>query len=59
MSQVIFNDDVDATLAALFVAVVVSMVIYGFINIRRALGTPKATAAEVEFGGAVMGGSSA
>ena len=59
MSQVIFNDYVDATLAALFVAVVVSMVIYGFINIRRALGTPKATAAEVEFGGAVMGGSSA
>ena len=59
MSQVIFNDYVDATLAALFVAVVVSMVVYGFINIRRALGTPKATAAEVEFAGVAIGGSSA
>lgn len=59
MSRIIFNDYVDATLAALFVAVVVSMVVYGFINIRRALGTPKATAAEVEFIGAAVGGSSA
>jgi carbon starvation protein len=59
MSQVIFNDYVDATLAALFVAVVVSMVIYGLITIIKALGTPKATAAEVEFGGAAMGGSNA
>src|SRR5215469_10893733 len=40
MSRVIFNDYVDATLAALFVAVVVSVVIYGLINIFRALGTP-------------------
>jgi len=59
MSRVIFNDYVDATLAALFVAVVVSMVVYGFINIRRALNTPKATAAEVEFGGAAVGTSNA
>src|ERR1700758_792142 len=34
MSRVIFNDYVDATLAALFVAVVLSMVVYGVINIR-------------------------
>src|SRR5246127_4339261 len=40
MSRIIFNDYVDATLAALFVAVVVSVVIYGVINIFRALGTP-------------------
>jgi carbon starvation protein len=59
MSQIIFNDYVDATLAALFVAVVISMVVYGFINIRRALGTPKATATEVEFVGATVGGSNA
>jgi carbon starvation protein len=59
MSRVIFNDYVDATLAALFVAVVVSMVVYGFINIRRALNTPKATAVEVEFAGAAVGASNA
>ena len=59
MSRIIFNDYVDATLAVLFVAVVVSMVVYGIINIMRALGTPKATAAEVEFIGAAVGGSNA
>lgn len=59
MSQIVFNDYVDATLAALFVAVVISMVVYGFINIRRALGTPKATATELEFVGATVGGSNA
>ena len=57
MSRVIFNDYVDATLAALFVAVIVSMVVYGVINIRRALGAPTATATEVEFIGAAAGGS--
>jgi carbon starvation protein len=59
MSRVIFNDYVDATLAALFVAVVVSMVVYGLINIRKALGTSKATATEAEFVGAAVGGSNA
>jgi carbon starvation protein CstA len=59
MSRVIFNDYLDATLAALFVAVVVAMVIYGYINIRAALGTLKATAHEIEFAGAAMGGKSA
>src|ERR1022692_136772 len=57
MSQIVFNDYVDATLAALVVAVVISMVVYGFIKIRRALGTPKATATELEFVGATVGGS--
>ena len=56
MSRIIFNDYVDATLAALFVAVVVSMVVYGVINIFKALGTPTATAVEVEFAGAAAGG---
>jgi carbon starvation protein CstA len=56
MSRIIFNDYVDATLAALFVAVVVSMVVYGLINIFRALGTPNVTAVEIEFAGAAAGG---
>jgi carbon starvation protein CstA len=41
------NDYVDATLAALFVAVVVAIAVFGVIAIRRALGNPKATAIEV------------
>ncbi len=47
MSRVIFNDYLDATLAALFVVVVVTMVIYGFIDARKALGNSKTTAVEV------------
>ncbi|MGA2842648.1 MAG: carbon starvation CstA family protein [Steroidobacteraceae bacterium] len=59
MSRLVFNDYVDATLAFLFAAVVVLMVVYGVLNIRKALGTPKATAVEVEFAGAAVGGRSA
>ena len=59
MSRLVFNDYVDATLAAGFAAVVVAMVIYGFFDIRKALGTPKVTAVEVEFAGAAVGGRSA
>ena len=59
MSRLVFNDYLDATLAALFVAVVISMVVYGFLDIRKALGTPKATAIEVEFAGAAVGGRNA
>ncbi len=47
MHRVIFNDYVDATLAALFVAVVLAMTVYGLIAIRRALRNPKVTAVEV------------
>jgi carbon starvation protein len=47
MQRVIVNDYVDATLAALFVAVVAAMVIYGFLAIRKALATEKPTAVEV------------
>jgi carbon starvation protein len=54
MSRVVFNDYVDAALAALFVGVVVTMVIYGVIEARRALGSAKITA--VEIGGAAMAG---
>jgi carbon starvation protein len=47
MQRVIVNDYVDATVAALFVAVVVVMTIYGIINIRRALSTQRVTTVEV------------
>jgi len=59
MSRLVFNDYVDATLAAVFAAVVVAVVIYGFFDIRKALGTPKVTAVEVEFAAAAVGGRSA
>jgi carbon starvation protein len=47
MSRVVLNDYVDATLAALFVAVVLTMVAYGFISIRRAQAAPGVTAREI------------
>jgi carbon starvation protein len=59
MSRIIFNDYVDATLAALFVAVVVSMVVYGVINIRKALSAPKSTAVEIELAGTAAGAARA
>jgi carbon starvation protein len=55
MHRVIFNDYVDATLAALFVAVVVAITVYGLIAIRRAWGNPNVTAIEVELAGAGAG----
>jgi carbon starvation protein len=48
MSQIVFNDYVDATLAAAFVFLLVSMVFYGVIAIRKALATPKVTAIEID-----------
>ncbi len=57
MNRVIFNDYLDATLAFVFAAIVVTTVIYGLISIRNALGTPKITAIEVGAGGATAGGS--
>jgi carbon starvation protein len=47
MQRVIMNDYVDATLAALFVAVVVAMVVYGIMAIRKALASDEPTAVEV------------
>jgi carbon starvation protein len=58
MSRMVFNDYVDAALAALFAAVVVASVIYGLISIRKALGASKPTAIEVGFADAVAGGRS-
>ncbi len=56
MSRVIFNDYVDATLAALFVLVVLATVLFGYVSARKALGSPKSTAAEADFGAALGSG---
>jgi len=53
MSRIIFNDYLDASLAALAVAIVVTMVVFGVIRIRQARGTPGNTA--IEIGEAAMG----
>ena len=47
MQRVLINDYVDATLCVLFMAVVVSMLVYGLIGIARAVGNPNVTAQEV------------
>jgi carbon starvation protein len=47
MQRIIFNDYVDATLAVLFVAVVIAVVTYGLVSIRRAVSNPDATAIEI------------
>jgi hypothetical protein len=51
----VFNDYVDATLAGVFAAVVVTMVVYGVIHCRKALGNPKSTTHEIGIGGALAG----
>ena len=56
MRQIVFNDYVDAILAAAFVLVVVATVVYAFRSIWRALSNPQPTAIEVGFAGAVAGG---
>ena len=47
MRRVIFNDYLDAALAALAVAIVVVTVAYGIIRIRQARATPRNTAIEI------------
>ena len=55
MQRIIFNDHVDATLAIVFVAVVVATAVYGIIGIRRAISNPKPTAIEVGLPIAIAG----
>ena len=55
MGRVVFNDYVDATLAGVFAAVVVTMVVYGVIHCWKALGNPKSTTHEIGVGGALAG----
>lgn len=59
MRRIVFNDYVDATLAAVFVLVVVATVVYGVINIRRALGNPRPTVMEIGLAGIAAGGGHA
>jgi carbon starvation protein len=47
MQRIIFNDYVDATLSILFVTVVVAVVVYGLIGIRKAFSNPNVTAIEI------------
>jgi carbon starvation protein CstA len=56
MSRVLFNDYVDATLAGLFAAIVVAVVIYGIIDARKALGNPKSSVVEISGGAAMAAG---
>ncbi len=56
MGRVIFNDYVDATLAALAVSIVLIVVAYAFMSIRKARATPQSTAIEIGGpAGAAMG----
>src|SRR6201997_1596386 len=52
MTRIVVNDYIDATLAGAFVFVVVATVIYGLINIWKALGNPQPTAIEIGLAGA-------
>jgi len=56
MQKIVFNDYVDGALAAIFVAVVIAILIYGLIGIRKALSTPYVTATEVGAVGLTTGG---
>jgi hypothetical protein len=56
MSRVIFNDYLDAGLAALFAAIVVAVVVYGVVDARRALGNPKSSAVEISGDAAMAAG---
>jgi hypothetical protein len=47
MSRVVFNDYVDATLAAVFAAIVITMVVYGVLDARKALSSKTSTVVEV------------
>lgn len=59
MGRIVFNDYLDAALAAIFVAVMVTMLAYGLVSIGKALSTPEVTAVEVEASGLAPGGSHA
>jgi carbon starvation protein CstA len=56
MSRLVFNDYVDVTLAAVFAAIVVTMVVYGVFDAREALSNKTSTVVEVG-GDAVMAGA--
>jgi carbon starvation protein len=47
MGRIVFNNYLDGALALVFVAVVLSTLLYALLEIRKALGTPTSTAHEV------------
>lgn len=47
MQQIIMNDYVNSTMCGIFIAVVVSMVVFGVLSIRRAVASPIPTTREV------------
>ena len=56
MHRVIVNDYLDAILAGCAVAIVLTMMVYAVMTIRKALSAPQGTAVEVGgASGAVMG----
>jgi carbon starvation protein len=56
MQKIVFNDYVDSALAAIFVGVIIAILIYGVVGIRKALATPYVTATEVGAIGLTTGG---
>jgi len=54
MGRIVLNDYVDATLAAIFVAIVLVMLVYGVREALRALHSAKATTSEIGSGAAVL-----
>jgi carbon starvation protein CstA len=49
MRAILVNDAVDAALCAVFVAVVVAMLVYGLLAVRRALSDPNQSAKEMAY----------
>ncbi|MBV9489001.1 MAG: carbon starvation protein A [Verrucomicrobia bacterium] len=59
MGRIVFNDYLDAALATAFVAIVLSIVIFGLVSIAKALASPGVTASEVGAPELAPGGSHA
>jgi len=47
MGRIVFNDYLDAGLAGLFATIVLTMVVYGILDARKALRTPRDTTVEI------------
>jgi carbon starvation protein len=47
MGRIVFNDYLDAGLAGLFATIVLTMVVYGILDARQALRTPRDTTVEI------------
>jgi carbon starvation protein len=56
MGRIVFNDYLDAGLAGLFAAIVLTMVVYGILDARKALHTARDTTAEISGMGAMVTG---